>query len=348
MKTVFKILKWFVIVLIILIGTAFLLPRISTAEQSKEINASPEVAFSLVNDLKQWEKWSPWHRLDPNMQLKYSDVSTGKNAFYTWDGNSDVGKGKTTIIGSYPADSLQTELNFDGFGISHSNYYFKKTDNGVKVRWTFRSDAGYNPIKRWMGLMMPSMIEKDYAKGLQNLDSVARKVKVEASQGNSYKVQIMPVKERMVVTVVDSLGEGFQNKDITAKFAEHLPSAFAYISQNGAAQTAPVFTIFHAYEPGKRVVFETGIPVDKEVNSTNKFVYKVLPGGSAVVVDHYGAYEKTEAAHYFIDEYFKTNKIEPVGPPWEEYVSDPQKTAPEKVLTKVYYPLLLRFTPPTP
>ena len=36
------------------------------------IQASPEQVFAQVNDFHRWEAWSPWAKLDPQMETTYS------------------------------------------------------------------------------------------------------------------------------------------------------------------------------------------------------------------------------------------------------------------------------------
>ena len=37
------------------------------------------------------------------------------------------------------------------------------------MTWGFESDLGMNPMARWMGLMMDSLVGGDYEQGLANL-----------------------------------------------------------------------------------------------------------------------------------------------------------------------------------
>lgn len=78
MKTILSIAKiLFGVVLLILVIT-FFLPSKVHVERTALIKSSPETAYQLINNLEEWNQWSPWHRLDPNMKITYSPSKAGK------------------------------------------------------------------------------------------------------------------------------------------------------------------------------------------------------------------------------------------------------------------------------
>src|SRR5947207_1190213 len=66
-------------------------------ERSKVVNAAPQDVWPYLADLKKFTTWSPWEGKDPNQKVAFSDPSAGPGAWYTWEGNKDVGKGKMQI-----------------------------------------------------------------------------------------------------------------------------------------------------------------------------------------------------------------------------------------------------------
>ena len=58
--------------------------------RSTSITAPAEVVFGQVNDLKKWEAWNPWGKIDPAMKLTYEGPTAGVGAVYAWAGNNDV------------------------------------------------------------------------------------------------------------------------------------------------------------------------------------------------------------------------------------------------------------------
>src|SRR5436190_13531123 len=76
------------------------------------INAPPAAAFAQVNDFHNWEAWSPWAKLDPNMQQAFEGPPSGAGAIYTWMGNSQVGQGRMRIAESRPNERVNIDLEF--------------------------------------------------------------------------------------------------------------------------------------------------------------------------------------------------------------------------------------------
>ena len=63
------------------------------------IQKSSEEIFSLINDFKQWSKWSPWLISDPKTELSFEN----NKKYYTW---------KSEIIGSGNMQILSEEYFF--------------------------------------------------------------------------------------------------------------------------------------------------------------------------------------------------------------------------------------------
>ncbi|MEZ4984128.1 MAG: hypothetical protein R2795_03670 [Saprospiraceae bacterium] len=54
-------------------------------ERTISINAPQAVVFDAVNELKNWESWSPWQEQDPSTKTVYSETSAGAGAYYLMD-----------------------------------------------------------------------------------------------------------------------------------------------------------------------------------------------------------------------------------------------------------------------
>ena len=52
-----------------------------------------------------------------------------------------------------------------------------------------------------------------------------------------------------------------------------------------------------------------------------------------------GPYEKMMPAYDKVMAYIKENKLEISGRAWEQYISDPGTTPPEKLITHIYFPV---------
>ena len=59
------------------LGAAARKPAVFTVERSTEVAASPQAIFPLIDDFKQWVRWSPWEKLDPGMKKSHSGSERG-------------------------------------------------------------------------------------------------------------------------------------------------------------------------------------------------------------------------------------------------------------------------------
>ncbi len=167
-----KIVGIAVVVLIIaVVGIAYLIPSHVRVERSIEISAPAEQVFANVNDLKKWQAWSPWYAAEPDAKYDYSGADSGVGAKVAWDGE-EVGKGTQVITASEPNKRIETELDFLEQGKATSSWEFEESNGVTKVTWGFDTDLGMNPIFRYFGLMMDSMLGPDYEKGLAKLKEV--------------------------------------------------------------------------------------------------------------------------------------------------------------------------------
>lgn len=73
------------------------------------IDADRGVVHGLVNDLHQWQQWSPWEGVDPDLERTYSGPAAGVGARYAWSGNKKAGRGSMEITDS-TAERIDLDL----------------------------------------------------------------------------------------------------------------------------------------------------------------------------------------------------------------------------------------------
>ena len=73
------------------------------------ITAPASAVFAHVNDLHQWDAWSPWAKLDPNATNSFEGPASGVGAMMRWAGNNKVGQGSMTIMESRPDEFIQLQ-----------------------------------------------------------------------------------------------------------------------------------------------------------------------------------------------------------------------------------------------
>ncbi|MEX2187311.1 MAG: SRPBCC family protein [Pirellulales bacterium] len=170
-----RVLVGFVVILVALLCVGFLLPRQVHVERSATIDAPVAAVFAEVNDLRQWERWTPWSKdLDPTVELTYGDPTAGKGAWYTWT-SKKFGAGKLEIVDSQPGKSIEMLLMFEGSagGPAKCGFTFVPSDGKTNVTWYFDADMGVWPPGRYFGLFMDRLLGADFEKGLAKLKTIS-------------------------------------------------------------------------------------------------------------------------------------------------------------------------------
>lgn len=161
----------------ILLVYAALKPDTFRVERSTTIRAAPEKIFPLVNDLHQWERWSPWEKVDPAIQRAYSGAEGGVGAVYEWNGNKRIGQGRMEIVESQPSTKVVLKIDFIQPMEGHNKIDFVITQRGDV---STLSHAMYGPspyISRLMTIFfsMDKMIGSKFEEGLASLKAIVEK-----------------------------------------------------------------------------------------------------------------------------------------------------------------------------
>jgi len=174
MKTLKIILIGLFGLLTVLILVAFCLPGKMDLERSIEIEAPAAVIYGAVTDLKVWAQWEPWGPTDESMVMTYGEKTVGVGASYNWEG-SKTGVGNLEIIEVDPLQMAKYKLVFDQNEAQPAYASITITSLGKtvsKVTWRFQGDLGSNPLGRYIGLLVKTMVGKSYEVGLQNLKTL--------------------------------------------------------------------------------------------------------------------------------------------------------------------------------
>ncbi len=151
-------------------------PATYHVERSTTIVATPDKISPLVADFHNWDQWSPWAKLDPNMRVSYSGAPAGQGAIYEWQGNSKVGKGRMEILAAEPT-LTSIKLDFLSPFESHNRTNFILEPQGTTTRVTWAMDGPNTFASKLMSVFvsMDKMIGKDFDSGLSQLKSAAEK-----------------------------------------------------------------------------------------------------------------------------------------------------------------------------
>lgn len=170
-----KILKTIGIILAVLAAifviVGFLLPSKFHSERSLIIAAPQEQLFEQVNNVKNWDNWSVWNKMDPNWKVTFSPETSGVGAWYSWTSEmKEVGNGKISVTKSEPLNLVEAKMEFAGMEPATLNHKFEATDGGIKVTFSMDADLGKNIMtKYFFALMGDKMLGGNYEKSLKSL-----------------------------------------------------------------------------------------------------------------------------------------------------------------------------------
>lgn len=141
------------------------------------IAAPASAIFPHVNDLRQWEDWSPWAKLDPNARISFQGPLAGPGAMFHWSGNDKVGAGTMTITESKPNLRIATRTDFTRpfEGSGNSDFIFSQNGDQTNVIWTMTGRVDF--IGKAICLVMGAdrALAPDVEKGLQQLKAVSER-----------------------------------------------------------------------------------------------------------------------------------------------------------------------------
>jgi hypothetical protein len=160
-----------IIALLVFIATR---PADFRIERSAQMNASGDAIFSIINDLQQWGRWSPYDKRDPAMQKMYGGPPTGPGATYIWNGNNKVGEGQLTIVESKPGQLVSMKLDFTRpFKCSNRvNFTLAPVGTGTMVSWIMEGRNNFMAKTFSLIINMDKMVGTDFEAGLANLKSL--------------------------------------------------------------------------------------------------------------------------------------------------------------------------------
>lgn len=160
-----------VIVLAVIVATR---PDEFRVTRSTTIAAPPEAVFEQVNNLHNWQMWSPWAKLDPTAQNAYDGPLDGAGAGFSWAGNSQVGEGHMTITESRPHELIRFQLDFvkPFKGTNTTEFTFKPEGNQTRITWTMSGKNSF--MSKAIGLVMncEKMVGGQFEQGFANLKAV--------------------------------------------------------------------------------------------------------------------------------------------------------------------------------
>lgn len=330
-----KVVKVILIVLLVLVGLlliySFIAPKEYNVEEEVVINAPQSLVVVQATHWENFNEWSPWSELDPNMELEYEGEPGKVGSKYTWAGNKDAGSGSQEITG-LTAERVDIAINFkEPFESEADTYFaFEQVDDGVKVTW------GMNSTMEWpwnvLTSSIKSSISKDYRKGLDSLKVRCEKINEEFVV-DGFWIRPTTLDPRVYIGKKGTVNWS----DMQNFFSTNLGAANQAISSAGVTPVGAPSGLYYVWDTeNQRAEMMAAIPCppDTEISGFDADTVS----GEALYIDYYGDYEGLGDAHEAIGNYFTKYNIPQGGVAIEEYLTDPV-TQPDtsQWLTRITY-----------
>jgi len=143
--------------------------------RSAIIAAPAAKVYAQVNELRKWEAWNPWGKLDPAAKMTYDGPPAGIGASYHWAGNNEVGVGRLTIVESRANEYIRMKLEFmKPFTATNTGEFtFRPEGGGTAVTWSMNGHKNFIAKTMHLFFDMDEMVGGQFAKGLADLKAIA-------------------------------------------------------------------------------------------------------------------------------------------------------------------------------
>jgi hypothetical protein len=166
-----RLLLAFTLIVALLALAGFFLPRSYRVVRGVEVGAAPDAVYSLVGDLARWKDWSPWAVRDPRMETTFSTATAGVGAWTEWRSES-LGGGRAEIVEARPPERLRYRMRFTGVAVPTEGCFElvgTGGGRGTHITWTSEARLGWNPLTRWLGLLLRRSEGEGMERGLEAL-----------------------------------------------------------------------------------------------------------------------------------------------------------------------------------
>ncbi len=143
--------------------------------RATHIDVPPERVLPLLEDFHEWQQWSPWEGLDPDLKRTFTGPEKGVGSHYHWSGNKQAGEGTMEITESGPG-GVEVDLRFlKPFKATNvTRFDLRPADGGTDVNWVMTGQRGF--FMSLAGkLFFDKSIGKDFDKGLASLKAAAER-----------------------------------------------------------------------------------------------------------------------------------------------------------------------------
>lgn len=314
-----------------------MLPSRLFIEREIVIDTFPATVFALVNDFRQFSRWSTWKDNDPNARFEYSGAQSGAGSTLEWSGQI-IGSGRRTITQSTPYATVTISLDLDGGDVANANYSISQIGNETKVIYRYERDFGYNLLDRYLQVLLHDIVAAEVERDLASLKIFAEALP--KSDFSTLKIDLVAVESGDIAYLsTNSIAEA---SAISAAMGDAYYEILNFIDKHDLQEAGAPLSITRHFN-GSVLAFDAAIPVSGISQDTpvDGPVVRIGTGysGTAIRVRHIGPFRTLGQTHEKIAAWLAALGVQRNGDAWEVYISDPTTTVEAELVTHIYYPV---------
>jgi uncharacterized protein YndB with AHSA1/START domain len=167
-KIIGAVVGVFIVILVIVVTMQ---PSEAHLEKSIVINAPSATIFPYVSNLKKFNEWSPWDKMDPDVKHTYEGTEGTVGSKMNWNGpKTDTGSMWVEEID--PDKSVKMGLQFGNFDAKyHCKFILSPEGTSTKVTWTYDGpNDGLTGKALWV--FMGTLLGTQFQDGLKDLKAM--------------------------------------------------------------------------------------------------------------------------------------------------------------------------------
>ncbi|MBL8297192.1 MAG: SRPBCC family protein [Rhodanobacteraceae bacterium] len=216
MRLLLRLLMLLLVLITLLVALAFALPDHARVERSITVARPASQIYLLLNHVRRFKDWSPWHQRDPATIYTYSGPDSGVGAKLTWkSAHRDVGEGSQMLVAATPDQTVSFELDFGPRGMATARFDIAALNGETRVTWSFDTKLplhfdesfGWGVAGRYLGLFMDRLVGADFERGLSNLKQLAEQFPNVDIAGLSAQLVDLPERRLIYVAVEEDVDD---------------------------------------------------------------------------------------------------------------------------------------------
>ncbi|MEA3187207.1 MAG: hypothetical protein QOD99_1037 [Chthoniobacter sp.] len=158
---------------VVLLGLPLFLSRRPRVARRMILRGKPADIFPLINDLRNWPRWTEWSRRE-EMHFSYDGPPSGVGAVQRW--SSARMDGSMRITHSVPDQRIAYDLDIcvGKYRLEGAISLEPIGQNNTRVTWLCKWHASPNPYARYMDLLFKFWIGRDFERSLENLRALVK------------------------------------------------------------------------------------------------------------------------------------------------------------------------------